>query len=682
MIHFSRYAVRAAKRSIIAAMIIAGPVMGEAQADGFFTLTGDEAAGYAAPSDTTLIRSMRMERFGLTYERYQQTHEGAKVLGGQVTIHRDDDGNIVRVIGAHYPDIVATNTVRITAAGARGLVDRDIGPDGERGVSLMIDPESGRFFWRVETRRAASRWVHWIGAESGATLNKFDALANQACVIGEGYGMAYDRDFTTYGNDIKNLDCLITPSGSGTRLVTESGRQETHDQGSSRRPFLGPIATHDDNLWGISGRESPGTGALVDAHYYMAQADAYFLDQYEFDFTANHNGPIVVHGHYTKNYVNAFWNGSYFAFGDGDGVSYDPLTSMDVASHEFTHGVTEYTSDLIYQNESGALNESFSDIMAAVIERLSDTGKLTPEPDGNLALPGTEWLVGEDFDLRPGENGFRNMADPAEDGDPAHYDDRYTGTGDNGGVHINSGISNNAFYRLVDMHGVEIQLAADIFYFGYTGLPSDADFCAARDATIAVALDATIAKAPEVTTAWNEVGVDAALCDGVAVDDPPNANLSAVCVNLVCDFTDNSTDNGNIVSWFWDFGDNVTSTEQNPSHTYGAAGTYNVSLTVTDDASPAQQDTANSSVTVSDGSGSDIGLTAQTFKVRGVRWATLTWTNVGSVDIYLDGNMKEDDVPTSPYDFLVGGRGGGSFDVSVCEANTTSNCSDIVTLTY
>ena len=452
----------------------------------------------------------------------------------------------------------------------------------------------------------------------------------------------------------------------------------------TRAPRAGPIATHDDNLWDIPGRESPGTGALADAHYYVAHADAYFLNQYGFDFTAstNHNGPIVVHSHYAKNYVNAFWNGSYFAFGDGDGVSFDPLTSMDVASHEFTHSVIEYSSDLIYQDESGALNESFSDIMAAVIERLSDTLVLTPEPDSDLALPGTEWLVGEDFDLRPGENGFRNMADPAEDGDPAHYDDRYTGTGDNGGVHTNSGISNHAFYRLVDLHFVPIQRAADIFYLGYTSLPSDADFCAARDATIAAAG----AETTQVTTAWNDVGVDAALCDGVVVDDPPDANFSATCVNLACDFTDTSTDDGTIVAWSWTFGDGVSSTAQNPSHTYGTAETYNVSLTVTDDASPAQQDTANSSVTVSDGSGSDIGLTAQTFKVRGVRWATLTWTNVVSdnVDIYLDGSMAEEDVSTSasPYDFMVGGKGGGSFGVSVCEAGSTSSCSSVVTLNY
>jgi thermolysin len=208
----------------------------------------------------------------------------------------------------------------------------------------------------------------------------------------------------------------------------------------------------------------------VDAHYYMAHAKEYFENTYSFDFPSEYGGdPVEIHAHYTKNYVNAFWNGRYFAFGDGDGVSYDPLTSMDVAAHEYTHSVTEKINGLIYQNESGALNESFSDIMAAVIERLSDKGVLTPEPDSNLATPNSEWLVGEDFDLVG--DGFRNMMDPTADGDPDHYDDRYTGTGDSGGVHINSGIPNHAFYQLVEQGGVDIQRAADIFFAGFMSLP-------------------------------------------------------------------------------------------------------------------------------------------------------------------------------------------------------------------
>jgi bacillolysin len=537
------------------------------------------------------------------------------VLGGQVTIHRDDDGNVVWVIGAYYPYIAATNTVRVTVAGAHGFVDRDIGPDGERNVSLMTDPDSGEFFWRVETRRAASRWVHWIGAESGVTLNKFDALTNQACNGGVGYGMEFNSDPS--GGDIKDLDCLITPSGSGTQLVTEGGRQETHDQGSSRKPFLGPIATNGDDSWVTPGRQSPGTGALVDAHYYVALADSYYRNLYHFDVTDPNNldgfiGKIVIHGHFTKNYVNAFWSGTYFAFDDGDGVQFDPLTSLDVAAHEFTHSVTERFLNLIYQGESGALNESFSDIMAAVIERQVDADALlaagvspSEEPDSDLRQPDSEWLIGEDFDLRFGENGFRNMADPAEDGQPANYAGFLNTTSDNGGVHTNSGIPNHAFYLLVEVQGVPTQRAGDIFFSGFTGLQSNATFCDARNATIAVAADAT--EEDKITAAWDGVGD---VCGGGGTaDNPPTAIFSVSCVNLTCNFTDTSTDVvGTIVTWLWTFdnGDDSSSTstmQSPPSKTYPAAGTYAVSLKVTDDASSTQMDTATQDVTVSDGSG-------------------------------------------------------------------------------
>ncbi|HSF96160.1 MAG TPA: M4 family metallopeptidase [Thermohalobaculum sp.] len=622
---FPRIAAGVAAPVFAAALFAAAPALGQAQPDGFFTLTGGGAAGYAAPSDTTLVRSMPIGRLGVTMDYYQQTFGGAEVLGGLITIHRDADGNVVRVIGAHYPGIAASNSVRVTAAGARGLVDRDIGPDGRRDVTLMIDPDSGEFFWRVETRRDTSRWVHWIGAENGATLNKYDALTNQGCTTGDGYGMEWDRTGGTA--DFKILDCLITPAPSGGAATQlRNARQETRDQGSSRRPFLsGAPATDGDDHWNILGRESPGTAALVDAHYYMALADSYFLTQYSFDFNARYpllGGRIPIHAHFTKNYVNAFWNSSYFGFGDGDGVQFDPLTSLDVAVHEFAHSVTEAHNDLIYQNESGALNESLSDIVAATVERLVDSNGLPPgvsprtEPDPDLGAPGSEWLVGEDFDLVG--DGFRNMANPAADGDPTNYADRYTGTGDNGGVHINSGIPNHAFYRLVtgqcgahshdggcsSVAGVDIQRAADVFYLGFLSIPANGDFCDARAATTLVAG----AEAAQVTAAWDHVGVTAALCGGTPVDNPPNASWSATCDNaLGCVFTDSSTDDGTIASWDWNFGDGNSSTAQNPSHTYATPGTYNVSLTVTDNAG--QTDVAQQGVTASDGSGAVVDVT-------------------------------------------------------------------------
>ncbi len=113
--------------------------------------------------------------------------------------------------------------------------------------------------------------------------------------------------------------------------------------------------------------------------------------------------------------------------------------ALDIVAHELTHGVTDYTSSLIYQNESGALNEAFSDIMGTSVEFY-----FQQPGSGNLRA---DYLIGEDV-FRPG--GIRSMADPQAYGDPDHYSRRFTGTADNGGVHINSGIPNQAFYLAIE----------------------------------------------------------------------------------------------------------------------------------------------------------------------------------------------------------------------------------------
>ena len=153
---------------------------------------------------------------------------------------------------------------------------------------------------------------------------------------------------------------------------------------------------------------------------------------------------MVSTAHFGKNYNNAFWNGQQITYGDGDGTdTFRELSGgLDVATHEFTHGVTEFTSGLIYQDESGALNEAFSDMLGNSSEFYAKRNGLDPKAD-------PDWQIGEDVYL-PEENGFRNMADPAEDGDPDHYSERYTGKKDNGGVHINSGIPNHAYYLVVN----------------------------------------------------------------------------------------------------------------------------------------------------------------------------------------------------------------------------------------
>ena len=232
---------------------------------------------------------------------------------------------------------------------------------------------------------------------------------------------------------------------------------------------------------------------------------------------------MVSSAHLGRKYNNAYWNGTQMAYGDGDGTSFIEFSGdLDVVGHELSHGVTEATSNLIYQNESGALNEAFSDIMGTAIEFSAGSGN---------------WTIGED--ITPGTNGLRNMANPGEDGDPSHYLDRYIGTGDNGGVHTNSGIINHWFYLLVnggknanpsrasgtDVQGIGLDAAEDIVFLGFTALPASATFCSARAGTIAVA---GVNYAANVADAWDEVGVDETLCAGSGGGDPGSLTISNV----------------------------------------------------------------------------------------------------------------------------------------------------------
>jgi thermolysin len=188
--------------------------------------------------------------------------------------------------------------------------------------------------------------------------------------------------------------------------------------------------------------------------------------------------------------------------------------ALDIVVHELAHGVIEYSSGLIYLNESGALDEGFADIMGTSVEHFFQ------QRGGGLMQ--ADYLIAEDI-VRPG--GFRSMSDPGVFGDPDHYSRRFTGASDNGGVHTNSGIVNQAFYLAVEggtnrTSGISVQGVGSanreqiekVFYRGFTQmLPAAATFSMARAATIQSARDLYGAGSPPeraVTEAWTAVGVE------------------------------------------------------------------------------------------------------------------------------------------------------------------------------
>jgi len=486
---------------------------------GSFTLTGSDARAFAVPKDVVKVWSSGLPG-GTRQTRYQQVVAGAKVLGGQLTVLTDRSGRTSAVVGSYFPGLKAKSGAAVTAATARGIAAKRIGANGKWSSSLRIDPKNGRLFYEVLNQRLDHRWVHWVDAASGAVRKQYDAVAH-----GDGTGVK---------GDTKQLD--TTRIGGTFFLRSSDLRQETYDAGNTQT-LPGTIMTDADDHWIFNKPKllSPSQAPGVDAHAYAKVTDDFYAATFGRDSLDDNGLQLISTVHFANRYCNAFWNGEQMAYGDGDGKTCISLSGgLDVVGHELTHGVTQFTSNLIYENESGALNESFSDMMGNTIEFYAAAHGLDPagSPD---------WLIGEDIILAPDvAPGFRNMGDPMEDLDPDHYSEFIVTTADSGGVHSNSGIPNHAYYLAVNggknagcdavgssghQHTADCDVtvpalglaeAARVFYAGFTSLPEFANMCDARNATVAAAGTSAAA----TSAAWAAVGIHSGCTPGTPPPPP------------------------------------------------------------------------------------------------------------------------------------------------------------------
>ncbi|AFK05756.1 peptidase M4 thermolysin (plasmid) [Emticicia oligotrophica DSM 17448] len=194
-----------------------------------------------------------------------------------------------------------------------------------------------------------------------------------------------------------------------------------------------------DNIWSEYDNTNKDNAAL-DVHRGTQNFYDYFKSNFARNSIDGDGFKLKSYVHYlgiNGKYVNAFWTGNEMFYGDGDGINFDPLTSQDVVAHELAHGFCQYTANLEYEQESGALNEALSDIWGAIIENAYYPTKKT-------------WLIGEDFDLNA-KKGFRDMSDPYTRNMPKTYLGKnwsWESNYDNGGVHLNSSVINYWFYLL------------------------------------------------------------------------------------------------------------------------------------------------------------------------------------------------------------------------------------------
>ncbi len=319
-------------------------------------------------------------------------------------------------------------------------------------------------------------------------------------------------------------DDPVARCGRRTRVIDERVRARPFGE----TPLVGDVAwqVHDaENGTALPGRlvrsaDSGDSGdvAVDEAATGITESLALFGDYGRSSFD-DQGATVVATVHYERDYDNAFWNGTQLVFGDGDGRVFDRFTKpIDVLGHELAHAVTQFTANLTYQGQSGALNESMSDVFGSCIKQ-RHLGQDAAAAD---------WLVGEGIFL-PGINGraLRSMTDPG-----TAYDDPLIGkdpqvgsmadfvvtSDDNGGVHLNSGIPNRAFVIAARAIGGQTWSGAGQIWFDAltSGLDEDSDFATFAAATVAVAGE----HAAVVEDAWTQVGVIGGAAPGPVVTTP------------------------------------------------------------------------------------------------------------------------------------------------------------------
>jgi Zn-dependent metalloprotease len=259
-----------------------------------------------------------------------------------------------------------------------------------------------------------------------------------------------------------------------------------------------------------AGDPPSGEAAVDEAYAGVGATLSLYQDVYERASYDGNGAKVVSTVHFDQNYDNAFWNGTQLVFGDGDGQIFLRFTKpIDVIGHEFTHAVTQYTAGLTYEGQSGALNESVSDVFGTCVKQRVLGQDVTQ----------ADWLIGVGI-LAPGVSGraLRSMMEPG-----TAYDDDVLGkdpqvgsmadyvdtTEDNGGVHINSGIPNRAFaLAATSIGGNAWDGAGRIWYSALTsGVGSSTDFADFADATITAAQAVSTEATQAVIDAWTTVGV-------------------------------------------------------------------------------------------------------------------------------------------------------------------------------
>ncbi|WP_304344412.1 M4 family metallopeptidase [Chryseobacterium koreense] len=534
-----------------------------------------------------LIKSEKDFTGKFTDEKYQLYFKNIKVEGGIYNVHYKN-GNLISMNGEIYHSDAAPSSPEISASSAFSLAVKSVGaqkymwedadyvahneykkPAGEL-VYLPMLQEDGKYNlmlvykFNIYAASPISRDHIYVDAMTGRIAavdpimkhaNQLQTKHNDAPIVVEPFENAIKNSAAlvlgtaaTRYSGTQNIETTLSGSNYILHDTTRGNGVRTYNMKKSTVLSNGVDFIDNDNNWTAAEFDNTAfDNAALDAHWGVEKTYDYFKDTFSRNSYDNNGTLLRSYVHYSSAYENAGWTGSEMIYGDG-ASTFRPLTALDVTGHELGHGVCSSSANLLYQRESGALNEALSDIWGAAVEYTYAPSK-------------QRWLIGEDI-VKAAPQYLRSMSNPKSGLTP--QPDTYRGinwypataaegcatpsssTNDNCGVHRNSGVINHWFYILSEgktgvndlgksysVTGITMEKAAKIAYRMETAyLGANSDFMAARNFGIQAAKDLYGADTPEAIAtqdAFYAVGLGAkylAIPDTTAPTVPTNLSAS------------------------------------------------------------------------------------------------------------------------------------------------------------
>jgi len=407
-----------------------------------------DAAGTAqeiglGAKEKLVVRDVVKDADGAVHTRYERTYAGLPVLGGDLVVHQSPTGATKGVTKAHSATIkVASVTPKLAAAKAEKQALTAAQAAGSEKTAADQAPR--KVIWAASGTPVLAFETVVGGLQDDGTPNELHVITDAVSgkKLYEYQGIETGTGKSLYSGTVT---LNTTLSGSTYQLTDGTrGGHKTYNKSHTTSTSAGTLFTDADDTWGTGAASSSTTDqtAAVDAAYGAQVTWDFYKSTFGRSGIKNNGVAAYSRVHYGNAYVNAFWDDSCFCmtYGDGSG-NVNPLTSLDVAGHEMSHGVTSNTAGLNYSGESGGLNEATSDIFGTGVEfyaaNSNDVG---------------DYLIGEEIDINGDGSPLRYMDKPSKDGGSADSWSSSVGSKD---VHYSSGVANHFFYLLSEGSGAK-----------------------------------------------------------------------------------------------------------------------------------------------------------------------------------------------------------------------------------